>query len=526
MQLRVWAPRPERVDLVIGSQRLPMTKGAGDWWSVEAPGAGPGTDYAFSLDGDDPRPDPRSPWQPNGVHGPSRVVDHSAFAWSGARPKVDLASAVLYELHIGTFSEAGTFDGAIEHLDHVVALGATAVEVMPIAEFPGARNWGYDGVDLYAPHHAYGGPDGFKRFVDACHQRGLGVVLDVVYNHFGPEGCYVDRFGPYHTDFFTTPWGAAVNYDRAGSDEVRRFVLDNAAMWFADYRVDGLRLDAVPNIIDLSALHLLEELSTSPGFLIGESDGNDPRYFALGLDATWNDDLHHALHVALTGEREAYYADYDGVADLAAVLQRGWVVARRWSPYRQRTHGRRFTGNGGQLVGYAQNHDQVGNRACGDRLTPSQLKVAAAIVLTAPFVPMLFMGEEWGASTPFQYFTDHTDPALATAVTEGRRREFREFAAKVGSEVPDPQDPATFTRSKLDWSERSTPEHAELLEWYRSLIALRRATPELLDGRLDEVRTKVDGARLTIERGPVTVEADFSTLDVSVRPPSPPGSPS
>jgi maltooligosyltrehalose trehalohydrolase len=337
-------------------------------------------------------------------------------------------------------------------------------------------------------------------------------VLDVVYNHFGPEGNYLAGFGPYLTDFFSTPWGAAVNYDRAGSDEVRRFVIDNARHWLQEFHVDGLRLDAVPNIIDLSALHLLEELSTMPGFLIGESDANDPRYFALGLDATWNDDLHHALHVALLDERFAYYADYDGLPDLAHVLEHGWIP-RRFSPYRGRTHGRAFTGSGAQLVAYAQNHDQVGNRPTGDRLTPAQLKVASAIVLTAPFVPMLFMGEEWGATTPFQYFTSHTDEQLAAAVSEGRRNEFEGFA---WDDVPDPQDAATFERSKLDWSEPTRRVHAELLAWYRRLIALRRTTPELLDGRLDRVHARVAGDVLTVERGPVTVRANVRTLDVDV----------
>ena len=512
-ELRVWAPRPGRVEAVVGDRRLAMTRDDRGWWSVDVPDLVPGADYGFSLDGGPPRPDPRAGHLPHGVHGPSRMVDHDAFVWTDDEwSGVDLSSAVLYELHIGTFSEAGTFDGAIGHLDHLVELGVTAVEVLPVAEFAGDRNWGYDGVGLYAPHHAYGGPDGFKRFVDACHVRGLGVVLDVVYNHFGPEGCYLGELGPYHTDFFSTPWGAAVNFDRVGSDEVRRFAVENAVHWLRDHHVDGLRLDAVPNIVDLSAVHVLEELAeATPGFLIGESDANDPRYFDLGLDATWNDDFHHALHVALTGERHGYYVDYEGLPDLAHVLTNGWLP-RRHSPFRGRTHGREFTGSGHQLVAYAQNHDQVGNRARGDRLSPSHLRVAAALVLTSPFVPMLFMGEEWGASTPFPYFTSHGDPALGHAVTEGRRREF-----ELGDgQVPDPQDPATYAQAKLDWSERHRPGHAELLEWYRSLLALRRATPELRDGRLDLVEVEVRGDVLTVRRGPVTVVADFGSLDVQV----------
>jgi maltooligosyltrehalose trehalohydrolase len=514
MELRVWAPWPERVEAVVNGQRYPMARDASGWWSTDVADLAPGADYGFSLDGGDPRPNPRSCWQPDGVHGLSRLVDHGAFAWTDAEWRgVDLATAVLYELHVGTFSDAGTFDGAIGHLDHLVELGITAVEVLPVAEFAGERNWGYDGVDLYAPHSAYGGPDGFKRFVDACHGRGLGVVLDVVYNHFGPEGCYVGAFGPYHTDFFATPWGSALNYDRAGSDDVRAFAVDNAVQWFRDFHVDGLRLDAVPNIIDTSAIHVLEELAAeTPGFLIGESDANDPRYFDLGLDATWNDDFHHSLHVALTGERHGYYVDYDGLPDLAHVLRHGWLP-RRFSPFRGRTHGRRFTGSGHQLVAYAQNHDQVGNRALGDRLSPAQLRLAAALVLTSPFVPMLFMGEEWGATTPFPYFTSHGDPDLGRAVTAGRRREF-DLGAGL---VPDPQHPSTFEQAKLDWSEREKPEHAELLEWYSSLLTLRRSTPELRDGRLDSVRVDVDGRVLTVRRGPVTVVADFDTLAVDVR---------
>jgi maltooligosyltrehalose trehalohydrolase len=514
MELRVWAPAPARVEAVVGDRRLPMARDDWGWWSVEVPDLQPGDHYAFSLDGGEPRPDPRSHAQPHGVHGPSLVVDHSSFAWTDQSwTGIDPESTVLYELHVGTFSEVGTFDGAIEHLDHLVDLGVTAVEVLPIAEFAGERNWGYDGVDLYAPHRAYGGPDGFKRFVDACHARGLGVVLDVVYNHFGPEGCYVGEFGPYHTDFFSTPWGRALNYDRAGADGVRRFVIDNARHWIFEYHVDGLRLDAIPNIIDVSALHVLDELAAeTPAFLIGESDANDPRYFAMGLHATWNDDFHHALHVALTGERHGYYVDYDGLPDLAHVLTRGWLP-RRYSPFRGRVHGRPFTGTGHQLVGYAQNHDQVGNRVTGDRLPIAHLRVAAALVLTSPFVPMLFMGEEWGATTPFQYFTSHTDADLGRAVTAGRRREFD----LDGDHVPDPQDPATFERSKLDWSEREKPEHAELFGWYRELIDLRRSTPALLDGDLGAVDVRVRGSVLTVRRGPVTVVADFDTLEVDVR---------
>jgi maltooligosyltrehalose trehalohydrolase len=532
MEFRVWAPSADRVELDLAGRVVAMHVEARGWWSVEVPDAGPGTEYGFRLDGSAPLPDPRSPWQPEGVHGLSRVVDHEQFPWTDDEwHGAHLPSLVIYEMHVGTFSEQGDFDGAILRLDHLVELGVNAVEVMPVAEFPGQRNWGYDGVALFAPHSAYGGPDGMKRFVDACHRRGLAVIVDVVYNHLGPEGNYLGRFGPYFTDFYATPWGDAVNYDRPGSDEVRRFVIDNALMWLRDYHVDGLRLDAVHAIVDTGAVHLLEELATEvealsatvdrPLFLIAESDLHDPRLirsrpWGFGIDAQWSDDLHHALRTALTGERRGYYIDYGGVTDIATTLERGWPHARGWSEYRGRTHGRAFEDlPGWKLLGYAQNHDQIGNRATGDRLSPAQLKVAAAIVLTAPFVPMIFQGEEWGASTPFQYFTSHGDPELGRAVTEGRRCEFADFDFDA-DDVPDPQDPATFERSKLDWSELEKPVHAELLEWYRSLIALRRSTPELLDGRLDGVHATADGQKVTVERGPVTVVADFRTLDVTV----------
>jgi maltooligosyltrehalose trehalohydrolase len=527
----VWAPTPERVELDLAGRRLDMERGERGWWSLDVPDAGPGTEYGFRLDGGDPRPDPRSPWQPEGVHGLSKVVDHAAFPWTdhgwhGAH----LPSQVLYELHVGTFSHEGTFDGAIQHLEHLVELGVTAVELLPVAEFPGARGWGYDGVDLYAPHSAYGGPDGLKRFVDAAHNQGLAVVLDVVYNHFGPEGCYLGEFGPYFTDFFSTPWGAAVNYAREGSDEVRRFAVDNALMWLRDYHVDGLRLDAVHAIVDTGAVHLLEQLAEEveelsavvgrPLFLIAESDMHDPRILEW-VDAQWSDDLHHALRTAVTDERRGYYVDYHGLPDLAATLERGWPHAGTWSELRQRTHGRPFTGPGWQLLGYCQDHDQVGNRAQGDRLSEvvglDVLQAVAALYLTAPFVPMVFMGEEWAASSPFQYFTSHTDPELGKAVSEGRRGEFADFGWSP-EDVPDPQDPATFERSKLVWAEVERGDHAVLLRWYRAVIAVRRSTPDLLDGRLDRVRTELDedAGTLVVHRGSIAVAVSLGRGPVPV----------
>ena len=536
---RVWAPSAKAAELDLGRRRVPMTAGAGGWWEAAVPDAGPGTDYGFRLDGGPVLPDPRSPWQPSGVDGLSRTVDHGAFAWTDSAWRgLHLPSAVLYELHVGTFTPEGTFDAVVGRLDHLVDLGIDAVELLPVAEFPGTRGWGYDGVDLFAPHSAYGGPDGLKRLVDACHARGLGVVMDVVYNHLGPAGNYLGRFGPYFTPRYATPWGAAVNLDDAGSDEVRAFFVDNARMWLRDYHCDGLRLDAIHAILDTSATHLLEEIGVAVEglaaaigrslFVIAESDLNDPRVVrrrevgGYGMDAQWSDDLHHAIHAAFTGERQGYYADFGSLAQVGTALRQAFVYAGQHSPYRNRRHGRLDpTLAGHRFLGYAQNHDQVGNRAHGDRssalMSPGRLRLAAALVLTAPFVPMLFQGEEWGAATPFLYFTDHADPALGRAVREGRRAEFASFGWDP-SEIPDPQDPATFERSRIDWSELGEKEHAALLDWHRRLIDLRRSQPSLTDGRLDLVDVSVDeeSGRLVVRRGTVTVAGNIGSGSVEL----------
>jgi maltooligosyltrehalose trehalohydrolase len=516
--IELWAPSASSVLLDALGTRTPMLPGDGGWWRAAAP-LPPGTDYGFLLDGsDDVLPDPRSPWQPSGVHGRSRTVDHGSFGWADAGwTPPPLRDAVVYELHVGTFTPEGTFDAAVDRLPHLVALGVTMVELLPVNAFPGRHGWGYDGVGLWAPHEPYGGPDGLKRLVDACHAAGLGVLLDVVYNHLGPSGNYLGRFGPYFTERYRTPWGPAVNYDDAGSDEVREFVIGNALMWVRDYHVDGLRLDAVHAIHDQSAVHLLEELTARvPAYVVAESDLNDPRVVTprdrngLGCDAQWSDDFHHALHAALTGERDGYYADFGPLACVAQALDGVFVYDGQHSAYRGRRHGRPV----GDLprtafFGYLQDHDQVGNRALGERsahlLSPGLLKVAAALVLTAPFVPMLFMGEEWGASTPWQYFTDHDDPALADAVRKGRREEFRGFA---WDEVPDPQDPATFERSRLRWAEVAEPRHAELLDWHRRLIALRREV--LTDSWLAHTTIDEKARTLVVERGDVVVLANLS----------------
>ncbi len=417
-------------------------------------------------------------------------------------------------------------------------LGITAVELLPVAEFSGEHGWGYDGVDLFAPHHAYGGPDGLKRLVDACHGHGLAVIMDVVYNHLGPAGNYLGRFGPYFTDKYATPWGQAVNFDDAGSAGSRALFIENALMWLDDYHCDGLRLDAVHAILDTSALHILEELAINVEklsahlgrdlFLIAESDLNDPRIVrareagGYGLDAQWSDDFHHALHSVLTGERNGYYADFGKLEHLALALEEAYVYGGRFSPYRDRVHGRPATGvPGTRFLGYIQNHDQIGNRATGDRLaqlvSPELVKVAAAVVLTSPFVPMLFQGEEWGATTPFLYFTDHPDEELGRAVSEGRKREFASFGWDP-AEIPDPQDRATFGRSKLDWDEPERDVHAEIARWYRQLIRLRKELPELAAGDLDSVTAVFDEDQraLIVQRETVTIACNFSEREAEV----------
>ena len=534
----VWAPAAASVELETDERRIGMTRDDGGWWRAHAVLA-PGTDYGFVLDGDGPLPDPRSPFQPRGVHGPSRVVDHGAFAWTDDEwTAPPLRDAVVYEVHVGTFTPAGTFDAAIERLPELVELGVTHLELLPVAEFSGERGWGYDGVDPFAPHRAYGGPDGLKRLVDAAHVRGLAVLIDVVYNHLGPEGNYLRRFGPYFTDRYTTPWGDAVNFDGPGSHEVRRFVVDNALMWMRDYHADGLRLDAMHAIFDMSAVHIGEEVVTATRELelevgrrlvvTAESDLNDPRLVravsagGYGMDAAWADDVHHALHVALTDETSGYYADFADAGALPRALHDPYVVAGTYSPFRDRRHGRP-AGDlpGDRFVAFLQNHDQVGNRALGERLghlvSPGRARIGAALLLTAPYVPLLFAGEEWAASTPFRYFTGHESDELAEAVRTGRRAEFASFGWDPES-VPDPQDPATFEASKLDWEERDREPHASMLAWYRDLIALRRSTPALSDTDRGAVRVADDPERgcLTVARGPITVAANLGKARVTV----------
>ncbi|GAA1982957.1 malto-oligosyltrehalose trehalohydrolase [Kitasatospora viridis] len=533
MEYRVWAPAARRVEVEVDGSGHPLRAAEGGWWQGEAPAGR----YGFRLDGGPALPDPRSARQPDGPDGPSLPVDHAAFRWSEVpwhgRP---LAGSVVYELHIGTFTPAGTFAAAEQHLDHLVALGVDFVELMPVCPFPGVHGWGYDGVAPWAVHEPYGGPEGLKRFVDAAHRKGLGVILDVVHNHLGPSGNHLPAYGPYFTERHHTPWGAAVNLDAPGSDEVRAYFRQSALAWLRDYRVDGLRLDAVHALVDDRAVHFLEELAIAvdelavslgrPLFLVAESDLNAPRITdprqagGHGLAAQWSDDFHHALHTAVTGETQGYYADFGRapLAALARVLTRGWFHDGTWSAFRGRHHGRPFaTAYGHRLLGYAQTHDQIGNRAVGDRLSAGQLALTAALVFCSPFTPMLFMGEEWGASTPWQYFTDHTDPELAEAVRQGRRREFTAHGW-AAEQVPDPQARATVLASTLDWAEPRSGEHAELLQWYRQLIRLRKASPELCDPDLRRVRVDFDEAAgwFTLHRGKFAVTVNFGEKEAEV----------
>jgi maltooligosyltrehalose trehalohydrolase len=504
-QFRVWAPSAKTVAVRLFTENgggdtrsFPLQAGDLGYFEGVVGGVGQGARYAYLLDGEKVRPDPASRFQPDGVHGPSMVIDPTDFRWTDqAWRGLPLEQFIIYELHTGTFSQAGTFEGIIPQLDYLRReVGITAIELMPVAQFPGSRNWGYDGVDLFAPQASYGGPRGLKALVDACHRKGLAVILDVVYNHFGPEGNYLGEFGPYFTDQYRTPWGSAVNYDGPDSDEVRHFIVSNALYWIHEYHIDALRLDAIHGIYDFSATHLLGDLASAVHgegrrlgrsvAVIAESDLNDARIISprerggLGLDAQWNDDFHHALHTLLTGEQRGYYADFGRLEQLATALQEGFIFSGQRSVHRRRRHGGLSRHRpASQFVVFSQNHDQIGNRACGDRLTTlvpaDALKLAAAAVLLAPNIPLLFMGEEYGESAPFQYFTDHGDQNLVEAVRRGRRAEFAAFGWE--GEVPDPQDPATFERSRV--SPASSKKAAPLLRWYRRLIALRTSQPVL-----------------------------------------------
>ena len=530
-RFEIWAPFAKQLWVKAGTDIYPMDgPDSRGWWKLDVERAGPGTDYGFLIDDDaKPYPDPRSHWQPGGVHELSRIYDHELFRWTDANfQAIPLASGVFYELHIGTFTPEGTFDAAIDRLDYLTELGVTHIELMPVAAYEGRHGWGYDGVSMYAVHEPYGGPDGLKRLINAAHGKGLAVVLDVVYNHFGPSGNYSGKFAPYLIDSHRTPWGGAINLEGEGSDQVRRFLCDNALMWFRDYHIDGLRLDAVHAFVDRSAIHFLEQLAIEVEameatlarrlVMIAESDLNDPRTVTpreaggFGIAAQWSDDFHHALFTILCpGETQGYYSDFGSYAQLAKAIEQSFVYDGIYSNYRKCIHGRSATGvPQHRFLGYIQNHDQIGNRAVGDRISHiagvERAKVAAAIVFISPFLPMLFQGEEWAASSPFLYFCDHTDPKLAHAVSEGRVRDFAKFDWDAAS-IPDPEAEDTFHRSKLRWNELQLVDHSEVFAWYRCLIRLRRSSPDLNDGSPANVRVNCDElARwLRIHRGRILV---------------------
>ena len=502
VRFQVWAPRVKKmaVQLLAPALTIPMERTPDGLHTAIVSTINSGARYFYVLDEERTRPDPVSRFQPEGVHGPSEIIDPSAFSWTDQSWRgLSLQEQIFYELHVGTFTREGTFTALLTYLDYLKdTVGITAIELMPVAEFPGKRNWGYDGVHLYAPHSAYGGPRGLKTLVNACHEKGLGVVLDVVYNHLGPEGNYLGEYGPYFTDRYQTPWGQAVNFDGEDGHEVRRYFIDNALYWVTEYHIDALRLDAIHGIFDEGPKHILQELGEAVHqqaealsrsvLVIAESDLNNAKVISdidqggWGLDAQWSDDFHHALHTLLTGEQNGYYQDFGQLEDLAKAVSEGFVYQGQMSSHRKRLHGtpsRHLPGE--RFVICSQNHDQIGNRAQGDRLTTlapfAALKLAAGLTLCAPNIPLLFMGEEYGEAAPFLYFTSHTDPGLAQAVREGRRREFAKFSWE--QQVPDPQDPHTFQRSLLQHHLRETGRHQGLLRFYHDVIALRKHSPAL-----------------------------------------------
>lgn len=518
----VWAPQAKDVKLQVSAPHPAQVQMAaidnGYFHCVTLAPAG--SQYRYVLDGHKERPDPASKFQPDGVHGPSQVCANS-FEWTDAHWNgLPLTDAVFYELHVGTFTPAGTLDAIIDRIPSLKSLGITLIELMPIAQFPGDRNWGYDGVYPFAVQNSYGGPDALKRLVNACHREGLGLALDVVYNHLGPEGNYLNDFGPYFTDHHKTPWGNALNFDDSHSDEVRRFFLENALYWISEFHVDALRLDAIHAIVDLSAKRFLEELTERVAELslrtgrkvhiIAENDRNDARSLArpevggFGLDSQWNDDFHHSLHALVTGERDGYYQDFGSIHDLAKACREGFVYSGQYSRFRRRRQGSPSIETPCyQFVAFSQNHDQVGNRAQGDRLSQivcfETLKLIAGVVLLSPFIPLLFMGEEYGERSPFQYFVSHGDLDLIEKVRQGRRSEFEHFAWK--GDIPDPAAPQTFTNSKLHWEERECAGHRTLLSFYTELLRLRKTMAALSNPSKSNTKVSVlEPATLIMER--------------------------
>jgi maltooligosyltrehalose trehalohydrolase len=517
--ISVWAPNAETLSLLLDNRKvaIPLEKVELGYWELLTSQIKPGDDYFLLVD-DKELPDPASLFQPEGVHGPSQAVDIHKFEWANHNWKnPDQEEYIIYELHTGTFSAEGNFEGVASKLDHLIELGITAIEIMPVAQFPGERNWGYDGVFPFAVQNSYGGPKGLMQLVNICHQKGLAVILDAVYNHIGPEGNYLPEFGDYFTDKYKTPWGNAINFDDANCDAVRNFYTENALMWFRDFHVDALRLDAVHAIKDFSPKHILQEikeevdklmaLTGKSHYLMVELDLNDHRFInpiekcGFGMDAQWIDEFHHALRVTAGGERDGYYSDFNGIADLAKSYRDAYVFDGIFSPQRLKTFGNKVSENPGkQFIAFSQNHDQVGNRMLGER--SSQLfdfemqKLMVGAVMVSPYLPLLFMGEEWSAQSPFQYIVSHGDPELIKAVQKGRKEEFAAFHAE--GEAPDPQAEETFNRSKLNWDELKVEQHKKMLDYYKALIALRKELPALKTLNRKNLIVNCDEAQQTL----------------------------
>ncbi|CAM4125467.1 maltooligosyl trehalose hydrolase [Pedobacter westerhofensis] len=511
-EIRFWSPEAETVELKTEAVTVALEKKELGYWELSGAGIYPGNTYQFLINGETLIPDPASLSQPQGVHGPSEAVDLSAFSWTDQDWKnPELGDYIFYELHTGTFTPEGTFEGIIAKLDYLVELGITAIEIMPVAQFPGGRNWGYDGVFPFAVQNSYGAAAGLQQLVDASHAKGLAVVLDVVYNHMGPEGNYFEQAGPYFTEKYHTPWGSAINFDDAWSDGVRRYFIENVLMWFRDFHIDGLRLDAVHAIKDLGVKHLLQEISEEVDqlieathrkhHLIAECDLNDNKYInspdqhGYGMDAQWIDEFHHALRVTAGEPATGYYSDFSGIKDLEKSYRDAYIYDGVYSPHRLKTFGGTAEGNAGsQFVVFSQNHDQVGNRMLGERsstlVSYEMQKLMAGAVICSPFLPMLFMGEEWGETNPFLFFTSHGDPELIKAVSKGRKAEFAAFHAE--GEAPEPQSEDTFNQSKLQWDLLQSDGHSELLSFYKTIIGLRKKYAPLRNTNRKQLTVSAD----------------------------------
>lgn len=511
-QIRIWAPEAENVAINLPDQVLSLQKAAFGYWELETAKLPAGTPYQLMINEHTLLPDPASLLQPDGVHGVSETFDLNAFVWTDQEwTNPDLKTYIIYELHTGTFTPQGTFEGIISKLDELAELGITAIELMPAGQFPGERNWGYDGVFPFAVQHSYGGAAGLQQLVNACHEKGMAVILDVVYNHMGPEGNYFSASGPYFTDKYHTPWGSAINFDDAWSDGVRDYFIENVLMWFRDFHIDALRLDAVHAIKDFGAKHLLQQITEEVNglmqrtgktfYLIAESDLNDNKYISplaergYGMNAQWIDEFHHALRVAAGEPAKGYYSDFNGIQYLEKAYRDAYVYDGIYSAHRKKIFGGKAAGHSGeQFIAFSQNHDQIGNRMLGERtsrlVSYEMTKLLAGAVFCSPFIPLLFMGEEWGETNPFLFFTSHSDPELIEAVRKGRKAEFKDFHTQ--GESPDPQAEDTFLQSKLQWELREADGHAELLGWYKNLIALRKAYGPLNNGNRDQLEVSSD----------------------------------